>query len=115
MIVAGDSSELRDPSGSAVLSRSFSGSGNGLHEDAREHDPLEAVSADSLDDMERPITVGDFRRFLDKETRIEFVGHSLALSTLKTTERTICVRFFINGSRTEQQSRELTSISFGEH
>lgn len=91
--------------------------GSGLEVVVAGHDDFEnGVSADLVADVNEAVSEFENRRLIDEEDAVQSTnGHTSALSALKTSERPFCVRNFINGSRTEQRSAELTSISSGEH
>jgi hypothetical protein len=75
MAVARDNRENR--TALEVRSGAVGGTPQGLHENLGTHDPLDRLSVLDITDVEQPISVEIFGRFLDENTRFNSVGHGL--------------------------------------
>jgi hypothetical protein len=72
-----------------VLLGCFGCAADSEQENVRLHDPLEAVSANPLNDMKQPSPVNNFGRLFDEETGIKVSGHGLALSANATPDNDV--------------------------
>jgi hypothetical protein len=91
----------------------------GFNECSRGHDNLETGrSSDVIADVKQIVPELDDWCGVDVKHCVELLGHSVALSALKTTERTVCANRFLSGSLTScnDTSLALSRPTFsGEH